>query len=118
MGIQLGIWSILIGFVPILSTDSVEVSEKGFFSGYTNIVWFVVLLQGSTGICVALVMKFADNIVKNFSVALSLLLSTLVSIPLFGFYPSGFFVAGAALVLISVALYSISDVSRFIPAWL
>jgi UDP-galactose transporter len=115
--IQLGLWSVLVGLVAVYTTDGVEVSQIGFFSGYTRIVWFVVLLQGATGICVALVMKFADNIVKNFSVALSLLLATAASVPLFGFYPSWFFVMGAVLVLLSVALYSV-DASRLVPAWL
>jgi UDP-galactose transporter len=116
--IQLGLWSIVVGIGAVYTTDGVEVRLKGFFFGYTWAVWLVVLLQGATGICVALVIKFADNIVKNFSVALSLLLATVTSIPLFGFYPSGLFVVGAALVLCSVVLYSIPDATRLVPTWL
>jgi len=116
--IQLAFWSIVVGLVAVYTEDWDAVLEKGFLGGYTRVVWFVVLLQGATGICVALVMKFADNIVKNFSVAMSMLLATLASIPLFGFWPSDLFVAGACLVLLSVLLYSTKNVTRFLPIWL
>lgn len=115
--IQLAFWSILAGLFAVYTEDGAAVQENGFFQGYTRVVWAVVLLQGATGICVALVMKFADNIVKNFSVAMSLLLATLVSIPLFGFYPSHLFLVGAFFVLASVVLYSTQDPKRLLRCW-
>eukprot|EP01060_Flectonema_neradi_P004732 TRINITY_DN130_c3_g1_i1.p1 TRINITY_DN130_c3_g1~~TRINITY_DN130_c3_g1_i1.p1 ORF type:complete len:327 (+),score=45.20 TRINITY_DN130_c3_g1_i1:112-1092(+) len=106
--IQLAIWSAVVGIIGVYySSDGVEVREHGFFNGYTRLVWFVVLLQASSGIIVALTIKIADNIVKNFSVAMSLLLSTLISIPLFDFKPSPYFIFGASMVLFSVWLYSL-----------
>eukprot|EP01059_Diplonema_ambulator_P000802 TRINITY_DN1064_c0_g1_i11.p2 TRINITY_DN1064_c0_g1~~TRINITY_DN1064_c0_g1_i11.p2 ORF type:complete len:378 (+),score=116.78 TRINITY_DN1064_c0_g1_i11:1338-2471(+) len=107
--LQLAVWSIVAGFIGIFSTnDGAVVMEKGFFDGYTQVVWCVVVLQACSGIVVALVIKIADNIVKNFSVAMSLLLSTVVSMVFQGFEPSPYFVVGAMLVLASVQLYSTS----------
>eukprot|EP01064_Diplonema_japonicum_P000679 TRINITY_DN10443_c0_g3_i7.p3 TRINITY_DN10443_c0_g3~~TRINITY_DN10443_c0_g3_i7.p3 ORF type:complete len:347 (+),score=96.03 TRINITY_DN10443_c0_g3_i7:1336-2376(+) len=107
--IQLAAWSVVAGFIGIYGTSDYEtIKSKGFFDGYTNVVWVVVLLQACSGIVVALVIKIADNIVKNFSVAMSLLLATVISIPLFNFHPSHFFVVGAVLVLASVQMYSTS----------
>ena len=48
----------------MLSSDGAKIVQDGFFQGYTPVVWLVVLLQGATGILVALVMKYADNIVS------------------------------------------------------
>eukprot|EP01051_Picozoa_sp_SAG22_P015206 SAG22_NODE_1958_length_3252_cov_2.013003_3_plen_70_part_00 len=54
---------------------------------------------------VALVIKYADNILKGFATGISTLLSTLLSIFLFGFEPTLPFVAGAALVIVSTFIY-------------
>ena len=96
------------------SKDGDVVREKGFFSGYTGVVWTVVILQAGSGIVVALVMKVADNIVKNFSVAMSLLLATVISIPLFNFQPTMYFVFGSVMVLFSVHLYSTPNTPAFL----
>eukprot|EP01064_Diplonema_japonicum_P016642 TRINITY_DN24641_c0_g1_i1.p1 TRINITY_DN24641_c0_g1~~TRINITY_DN24641_c0_g1_i1.p1 ORF type:complete len:550 (+),score=45.84 TRINITY_DN24641_c0_g1_i1:36-1685(+) len=107
--LQIGLWSVAAGFLGIfLTPDFTAVQMYGFFNGYTAVVWAVVLLQASSGIIVTFVMKIADNIVKNFSVAMSLLLSTVLSIPLFGSHPSQFFLAGMLLVLGSIQMYSTS----------
>jgi hypothetical protein len=47
-----------------------------------------------------------DNIIKGFAMAISILLSWLLSIPLFGLRPTPFFVVGLAMVLASVVLFS------------
>ena len=96
------------------SNDANTVHANGFFGGYTTVVWVVVVLQAGSGIIVALVIKVADNIVKNFSVAMSLLLATVISIPLFDFQPTMYFVFGSILVLLSVHLYSSSQVPQFL----
>uniref|UniRef100_A0A7S1RBL0 UDP-galactose transporter n=1 Tax=Alexandrium catenella TaxID=2925 RepID=A0A7S1RBL0_ALECA len=104
--VQLGIWSLVVGAVALYFGEGSEIRERGFFAGYTWVVWCVVLLQAASGILVALVIKLADNIIKSFSAAMSLLISTLVSIPVFGFQPNRYFAAGACLVLLSAHLYS------------
>eukprot|EP00662_Eupelagonemidae_sp_cell21_P020864 gene20863-32572_t len=104
--IQLAVWSLLVGLAGVAYNDGEAVSKGGFLQGYNFTVWCVVLLQAASGIIVAIVIKYADNIVKNFSVAMSLLLATVISIPLFGFHPTVWFVGGAMLVLVSVHLYT------------
>jgi hypothetical protein len=47
-----------------------------------------------------------DNILKNFANALSVVLTVLGAIPLFGMWPSPWFLAGIASVLLSVSMYS------------
>jgi hypothetical protein len=42
-----------------------EVQERGFYAGYSPIVWVVIFNQAFGGLVVAMVVKYADNIVKG-----------------------------------------------------
>jgi len=57
----------------------------------------------------ALVVKYADNILKGFATSISILISSVASVFLFGFQISFTFAAGAALVLAATYLYSQPD---------
>ena len=58
---------------------------------------------------------------KNFALAGSVILTVVISIPLFGQWPSSFFLAGVSIVLLSVFIYSGGIVSmvnrRTILVW-
>ena len=58
---------------------------EGFFFGYSGVVWAVVLLQAGGGLLVAMVVKYADNILKGFATSLSIILSCVASYFLFDF---------------------------------
>lgn len=58
------------------------------------------------GLIVGMVVKYADNILKNFANALSVILTVIGAAPLFGQYPSPWFIVGAAAVTLSVYMYS------------
>ena len=53
--------------------------------------------------------KYADNILKSFATAVSIVTSTIVSAWVFGFLISKLFVGGCLLVFIAIALYSRKD---------
>jgi len=114
--VQLGVWSLAAGLVALYSTAPAALQEGGFLQGYTPVVWCVVILQASSGILVALVIKLADNIIKTFSAAASLLLSSLLSVPIFGFQPSGQFAAGSCLVLLSAHMYAGGTMPTLVPS--
>ena len=46
--------------------DSEAIATGGWLQGYNNITWTVVVLQGVGGLTVAVVVKYADNILKVF----------------------------------------------------
>ncbi|XP_054715474.1 UDP-N-acetylglucosamine transporter-like [Uloborus diversus] len=104
--IQLCVSSIPLGLFTVYIIDNEEVSSKGFFHGYNLLVWFVILLQAIGGLVVAVVVKFADNILKGFSTSLAIILSCVVSVYAFNFHLTGQFVIGASLVIGSIFLYS------------
>lgn len=104
--IQMGIFSIAIAFVTAFVTDSTEISQKGFFVGYSPIVVTVITVQAVGGLIVAVVVKYADNVLKVFASSFSILLSCLISAVAFDFRPNKSFLVGASLVLISTVMYS------------
>ncbi|XP_052234225.1 UDP-galactose translocator-like [Dreissena polymorpha] len=109
--VQLGGFGAFVGYITMELSDGQQVREKGFFHGYDEWVWFVILLQSGGGLIVAVVVKYADNILKGFATSASIIISCIGSIFFFGFSLSLEFCAGASLVIISTYLYS-----KYVPS--
>ena len=62
--------------------------------------------QAAGGILVAMVMKYADNIVKGFAVSVAIVMTSLLSVVLFGVSIDLVFAVGAALVIVSIFNYN------------
>ncbi len=75
------------------------------FRGFNLIVYVIVFLQALGGLIVGAVLKFADNIVKCFAVALSILVCTCAS-SAFGEKLLSFHIVGGTIVVFSVYMYS------------
>lgn len=106
--LQLGIFGFLFGLAAVGITDYGEVSTNGFFQGYNVTTVSVVILQAVGGLIVALVMKYADNILKGFATSISIVLSTVLSYYwLADFVPSLSFFVGASVVIVATFVYSI-----------
>merc|ERR1712059_178701 len=72
---------------------------------YDNFVWFTVLQNALGGLLVAVVVKYADNILKGFACSLAIIITCVASIFIFDFSISLQFSMGAALVISSIFLY-------------
>ncbi|ORY48303.1 UDP-N-acetylglucosamine transporter [Rhizoclosmatium globosum] len=107
--IQLSTFSIIPGLIGAFLIDGNTISEKGFFHGYTFWAWMAIANQAFGGLIVALVVKYADNILKGFATSISIILSAIASVFLFDFYISLPFVIGAAVVLYATHLYGLPD---------
>ncbi|XP_054859486.1 UDP-galactose translocator [Eublepharis macularius] len=105
--VQLGIFGTLLGLLGLWSAEGAAVAQHGFFFGYTPLVWGVILNQAFGGLLVALVVKYADNILKGFATSFSIVVSTVASIYLFDFHLNLLFALGAGLVIGAVYLYSL-----------
>lgn len=103
--VQLGIYGSLIGFIGMHVKDGDKIAEKGLLFGYTSVVWIVIFMQAFGGLLVAVVVKYADNILKGFATSFSIIVSCVVSVYLFDFQLSGQFLFGAALVISAIFLY-------------
>eukprot|EP00446_Apocalathium_sp_SHHI-4_P090971 CAMPEP_0177442350 /NCGR_PEP_ID=MMETSP0369-20130122/4891_1 /TAXON_ID=447022 ORGANISM="Scrippsiella hangoei-like, Strain SHHI-4" /NCGR_SAMPLE_ID=MMETSP0369 /ASSEMBLY_ACC=CAM_ASM_000364 /LENGTH=385 /DNA_ID=CAMNT_0018914277 /DNA_START=63 /DNA_END=1221 /DNA_ORIENTATION=+ len=86
--------------VPALfshSRASPAVVSSGFFQGYDEFVVLTIFFEVAGGLLVASVTKYADSIVKNFAIALSLTAVTAASALIWDFQLSSTFVLGTVI---------------------
>ncbi|KAM4610192.1 UDP-galactose translocator [Polymixia lowei] len=105
--VQLGIFGMALGMLGLWWKDGQAIAEQGFLFGYTPMVWGVIFNQAFGGLLVAVVVKYADNILKGFATSFSIIVSTVMSVYLFGFHVDLVFTAGAGLVIGAVYMYSL-----------
>lgn len=103
--VQLSLLSIPFGLITCFVNDASRIYNMGFFHGYDVFVWYLVLLQAGGGLIVAVVVKYADNILKGFATSLAIIISCIASIYIFNFNLTLQFSAGAMLVIASIFLY-------------
>uniref|UniRef100_A0A671K153 Solute carrier family 35 member A1 n=1 Tax=Sinocyclocheilus anshuiensis TaxID=1608454 RepID=A0A671K153_9TELE len=112
--IQMYLSGIVVTLIGVFVTDGAQVLEKGFFYGYTPWVCVVIFLASVGGMYTSVVVKYTDNIMKGFSTAAAIVLSTVASVILFGLQITAAFLGGALLVCVSIYLYGLpkQDTSR------
>ncbi|KAM3177460.1 hypothetical protein ACTXT7_004489 [Hymenolepis weldensis] len=104
----LGFWGAILAFIGVFLTDGKTVMRDGFFRGYSFLVVFVIILQSVGGLLIAVVIKYADNILKVFSTSISIILSCLASYyVLDDFEPNWYFAIGTLAVIGATVLYSL-----------
>ncbi|XP_023949325.1 UDP-N-acetylglucosamine transporter isoform X1 [Bicyclus anynana] len=100
--VQLSLASIPFGIIThVIKTGTITDLMKGF-DGY---VWYLVALNAAGGLLVAVVVKYADNILKGFATSVAIIISCVASIYIFDFHITIQFAAGAVLVIGSIFLY-------------
>ena len=102
---QLGLYGVPFSWMYALVNDGRVIREYGPLNGFGASAWGVIWLQVFGGFIIALVVKYCDNILKNFALAGSVIMTVLVSIPLFGQWPSSLFLVGVSIVLSSIFMY-------------
>lgn len=104
--VQLSFLSLPLGVLTALANDWDSITTKGFFYAYDSYIIYLVVLNAVGGLLVAMVVKYADNILKGFATSLAIVLSTIFSVFIFNFVISIEFVVGTAFVMASIFLYS------------
>ena len=107
--VQLSTFALIIALTASFVKDHKAILSDGFFQGYSPLVLLVITLEAGGGLVVAAVIKYADNILKSFATAVSIVTSTVVSMYVFGFLVSKLFIQGSLLVFVAIALYSRSE---------
>ena len=96
----------LAGALPPLTLSGLKASFVGAFAGFTPAVWGVVVLKALNGLIIPATFKYADNIVYSYAKPSSIVVTTVLGAVLAGQLPAPSLVAGVALVLLSIQLYS------------
>ncbi|KAG0141005.1 hypothetical protein CROQUDRAFT_674341 [Cronartium quercuum f. sp. fusiforme G11] len=108
--VQLSLFSIFPAILTFIFTST----NLKFFNGFNIWTWSTILTQVLGGLITALVIKFADNILKGFSTSLSIILSSILSYIFFKDHSSFCFIEliGISLVLFSTYTYNLSTNSN------
>lgn len=110
--IQMAVIGLASSVLAAALQDGGKIAEVGFFHGYTSMVWTVIALNAGGGLIVAVVVKYADNILKGFATSVSIIVSCVVSALLADFIVTARFTMGATLVLAAVGLYTVQDLKQ------
>jgi solute carrier family 35 (UDP-sugar transporter), member A1/2/3 len=103
--VQLSLFSLLPALLPAL-LETQSSFPSGLFRNFGLWAWATVLTQVLGGLITAIVIKYADNILKGFATSLSIVISFVASVILFDFTITLAFVVGACVVLGSTWLYN------------
>ncbi|KAI3630586.1 hypothetical protein MIR68_012021 [Amoeboaphelidium protococcarum] len=106
--IQLAFFSIIFALVGCYTKDGERIGEDGFFQNYNFFTWLVITAQATGGLLVAMVVKYADNILKGFATSISIIISCVVSIVIFTDDAADtgiLFILGCACVIYATWLY-------------
>mmetsp|Transcript_107982 Transcript_107982/g.168823 ORF Transcript_107982/g.168823 Transcript_107982/m.168823 type:complete len:363 (+) Transcript_107982:136-1224(+) len=104
--VQLAIFSIFIGIGGLAGTGDLEkITSHGFFQGYNGWVCASIVNNSFGGLLIAVIIKYADNIIKNFATAFSIVLTTAGSMYAMGLSFSATFFLGCAIVCSATFLY-------------
>jgi len=102
--LQLAGFSIAVGACQIGYTRGLY-AERPLLHGFTTPVWAMVVNSAIGGLCVAFVIKCADNILKGFACALATVVTAIMSVFVFGFSLDIIFAMGTMIVIGSTLLY-------------
>lgn len=114
--IQLSVGCLAIALTGAFLWDGHTISAGGFFQGYRLTTVLTICIQAAGGLIVALVIKYADNILKGFATSLSIILSTIASVLVFNFVVTIYFIIGTVLVFAATYMYSIPEREPVAPA--
>lgn len=103
--VQMSLLSIPLGIIPCFFKDANDIATKGFFHGYDYYVMYLVALNAVGGLLVAMVVKYADNILKGFATSLAIIITAVASIFIFDFKLTIQFSGGALLVIVAIFMY-------------
>ncbi|KAF4759385.1 hypothetical protein FOZ63_003713, partial [Perkinsus olseni] len=103
---QLASFASTSAICTMLIKDHEALRQNGFFYGYSPLTWTTIFLEAGGGLIVAVVIKYADTILKNFATAAAIISSTTISAVFLGFEVRPTFVIGAALVITAIYMYS------------
>jgi len=113
--VQLAAFSCFFGFVSIYVFgigEQKDATDSGVFQGFTPLVWLIVILQASGGLFVAVIVKYADNIIKNFGSTISIIVTSFGDYFLFRTQLSLIFAIGAVIILMSIQIYRDGEIKE------
>lgn len=106
--VQLALFTIPLQTLTVWQSDAATIRADGPMVGFHASTWGVVAIQVAGGLIVAVVIKYAGNILKTFAAVLAIVVTCFVSflVPALGFHATLLFFVGLGTVLLSIYLYA------------
>ncbi|XP_045492648.1 UDP-N-acetylglucosamine transporter isoform X1 [Colias croceus] len=101
--VQLSLLSLPFGTITYLINNNGSITD--LLRGFDGFVWYLVVLQAAGGLIVAVVVKYADNILKGFATSVAIIISCVASMYIFDFHLTIQFALGTMFVIGSIFLY-------------
>ena len=115
MQVQLASTSLLIGGTWALMADGDAIMQRVLWDGFDWKALLAAVNSTAGGLTVAAVLKYADAVLKGYATAISVLLTGVLSMVLFGTELSVEYALGMSNVLVAVFLYNAQDLEKH--AW-
>mmetsp|Transcript_65125 Transcript_65125/g.167998 ORF Transcript_65125/g.167998 Transcript_65125/m.167998 type:complete len:364 (+) Transcript_65125:109-1200(+) len=110
---QLGIFGAVTALIAAFVNDGQRIRDDGLLQGYSWRTLAAIFTLATGGLLVAVVIKYADNILRQFSTALSIIITSIFSaVVLEDLVPDSLFVVGAFIAISSTFLYNLG-----LPRW-
>jgi len=103
--VTIGIYACIMDFTPII--------QYGLFHNFNGMAFLTVLNSAIGGLIVASVLKYADSVLKGYSTAISVIVTGLLSMILFGTQLHGIYFMGIINVVIAVLLYNGKNLDHY-----
>jgi drug/metabolite transporter (DMT)-like permease len=104
--LQLSVYSVGFGVLQTLFFDWSSLAEHGFFHGFSWVAWLTILIGALGGLLVAVVVKYADTVIKGFATSSSIILTSAAGWLWFDTPLTPYFVLGSFVVIISLLNYT------------
>eukprot|EP01062_Namystynia_karyoxenos_P069149 TRINITY_DN6451_c0_g1_i1.p1 TRINITY_DN6451_c0_g1~~TRINITY_DN6451_c0_g1_i1.p1 ORF type:complete len:557 (+),score=96.15 TRINITY_DN6451_c0_g1_i1:86-1756(+) len=104
--VQLGVSAIGFAMMSVFLVDGIPIMHFEPFRGFTFLSWVLVCVHAGGGVLVAIVVKYADNILKGFATGIAIVVSGGYAALMWGFTPSSNFILGSVLVCIGTVMYN------------
>lgn len=86
--------------------DPEAIIENGLFQGFDRVVYVVLVIQALTGLALALVVKYSDNLYKGFGNSIAIVIANfIIGVSYHDVTLNMRFATGSLLVLLSSAAY-------------
>lgn len=110
--VQMCLVGVPLAIATCLISSFDNITTKGFFHGYDWYVVYLFVLQAASGLLVATVMKYADNISKGFATSIAIIITPIASTYLFDYHLTIQFAIGTVLVIGSTLVYAYMPKSK------
>jgi len=112
--VQLAFVSLVIMGFYCVSMELDVIMKKGLLFGFNGPACVSILVSSIGGLIVAAVLKFADAVLKGYATAISVVLTGILSMVLFGTQLNVLYFLGIGNVVCAVFLYSAKDLDRLL----